>query len=83
MTTKLTLTIDDKVIEAAKKYAQASGKSLSGVVESYLRSLSAPNSKKNRKHTLQVSRLMGVIKLPKDFDYKKDMAEALTRKHRK
>lgn len=82
MTTKLTLTIDDKVIEAAKKYAQARGKSLSGVVESFLRSLSAQGSK-TRKHAPQVSRLMGVIRLPEDFDYKKDMAEALIRKHRR
>lgn len=83
MTTKLTLTIEGKVIEAAKKHAQAIGKSLSGMVENYLRSLSVPGSKKPRKHTPQVSRLMGVIELPEDFDYKKNMAAALTRKHRK
>ena len=31
MTTKLTLSIDDQVIESAKKYAQGEGKSLSGL----------------------------------------------------
>lgn len=33
MTTKLTLTIDDSVIDSAKKYARHNGKSLSGIVE--------------------------------------------------
>jgi len=83
MTTKLTLTIEDKVIEAAKKYAQSSGKSLSGMVENYLRSLSSAGGEKSGKHMPQVSRLMGVIELPEDFDYKKGMAAAVARKHRK
>ncbi|MEO6869719.1 MAG: DUF6364 family protein, partial [Ginsengibacter sp.] len=38
MTTKLTLTIEDKVISSAKKYAQKKGKSLSHLVENYLKS---------------------------------------------
>ena len=39
MTTKLTLTIDDSVISVAKKYAKKSGKSLSVIVENYLKTL--------------------------------------------
>ena len=38
MTTKLTLTIEEKVISSAKKYAQKKGKSLSNLVENYLKS---------------------------------------------
>jgi predicted HicB family RNase H-like nuclease len=38
MTTKLTLTIDDAVINTAKNYAQKTGKSLSSIVENYLKS---------------------------------------------
>jgi len=36
MTTKLTLTIEDTVIDSAKKYARQKGKSLSDIVENYL-----------------------------------------------
>ena len=39
MTTKLTLTMEDKVIDSAKKYAQKNGKSLSHLVENYLKSI--------------------------------------------
>ena len=41
MTTKLTLTIEEKVISSAKKYAQKKGKSLSNLVENYLKSISS------------------------------------------
>ena len=41
MTAKLTLTIEDTVIDSAKKYARQKGKSLSDVVENYLKSISA------------------------------------------
>jgi hypothetical protein len=40
MTTKLTLTMEDKVIDSAKKYARQKGKSLSDIVENYLKSIS-------------------------------------------
>lgn len=83
MTTKLTLTIEETVIEAAKKYARTSGRSLSGMVESYLRSLSTtPGNGATKAHSQQVSRLMGDVQLPEDFDYKKEMAAALAQKYR-
>ena len=37
MITKLTLTIEDSVISSAKKYATKKGKSLSAIVENYLK----------------------------------------------
>lgn len=82
MTTKLTLTIDDSVINSAKKYAHKKGKSLSGIVENYLRSITA---KEDTGEALspEVSKLMGVIKLPKDFDYKKELGNALAKKYKK
>jgi predicted HicB family RNase H-like nuclease len=36
MTAKLTLSIDSKIIEKAKKYAKKEGKSLSSMVEDFL-----------------------------------------------
>jgi len=39
MSTKLTLTIDKHIIEEAKKYAKSNGRSLSNIIEEYLKSL--------------------------------------------
>lgn len=71
MTTKLTLTLDDKVIQAAKRYAKTKGRSVSELVESYFKSLSALNSDYSEELTPSVKSLMGSFKAPKNFDYKK------------
>jgi hypothetical protein len=39
MLTKLTLTIDESVVEQAKEYAQAKNRSVSRIVEEYLENL--------------------------------------------
>jgi hypothetical protein len=41
MLTKLTLTIDESVVEQAKEYAQGKNRSVSRIVEEYLENLSA------------------------------------------
>ena len=84
MTTKLTLTIDDKVINSAKIYAKKKGKSLSHLVENYLKSISN-NTKEDNQEIIspKVLKLMGVIKLPKDFDYKSELSNALLKKYAK
>lgn len=81
MTTKLTLTIDDSVITIAKKYAKNKGKSLSDIVENYLMSLTSKESKED-KISSKVLKLMGVIKLPKDFDYKAELTKGLSKKYK-
>ena len=84
MTTKLTLTIEDKVIDSAKKYAQKKGKSLSHLVENYLKSITAI-TKENKEEVIspKVLKLMGVIKLSNDFDYKAELGNALAKKYSK
>jgi len=84
MTTKLTLTIEERVIDSAKKYAQTKGKSLSHLVENYLRSVTS-ETKEDKENDIspKVLKLMGVIQLPKDFDYKIDLTNALTKKYSK
>ena len=72
MTTKLTLTIDDSVINSAKKYALKKGRSLSNIIENYLKTISA-KEEKEEKLSPKVMKLMGSINLPEDFDYKKDL----------
>lgn len=82
MTTKLTLTIEEEVISSAKKYAQKKGKSLSNLVENYLKSIS---SKETDLNTLspKVTKLMGVIKLPENFNYRDQLGDLLSKKNRK
>ncbi|MEP7080698.1 MAG: DUF6364 family protein [Ginsengibacter sp.] len=82
MTTKLTLTIEDKVISSAKKYAQKKGKSLSHLVENYLKSISV-NDGSNLTISPRVSKLRGIIRLPNDFDYKSELSNALSKKYKK
>lgn len=82
MTTKLTLTIEDKVISSAKKYAQKKGKSLSHLVENYLKSISVKELN-NSGMSPKVSKLMGIIKLRDDFDYKSELTNALSKKYNK
>jgi hypothetical protein len=81
MTTKLTLTMEDKVIDSAKKYARRKGKSLSDIVENYLKSISTQEVTTDDLSP-KVARLKGVIKLPEDFDYKKEIGNALVKKYR-
>lgn len=75
MTTKLTLTLDDKVIQGAKRYARAKGRSVSELVESYFKSLTEPNNEPSEELTPFVKSLLGSFKAPKDFDYKKILKE--------
>jgi hypothetical protein len=81
MTTKLTLTMEDKVIDSAKKYARQKGKSLSDIVENYLKSIST-HEITTEDISPKVARLKGVIKLPEDFDYKKEIGNALLKKYK-
>lgn len=81
MTTKLTLTIDDSVITIAKKYAKDKGKSLSDIIENYLMSLTSKESKEDS-ISPKVLKLMGVIKLQQDFDYKTELTKGLSKKYK-
>ncbi len=47
MNTKLTLTIEQSVIETAKKYAREQGRSLSDIVENYFKALASNKLEKS------------------------------------
>lgn len=81
MTTKLTLTLDDKVIRRAKRYARDKGRSVSELVEHYFRSLTDPEEEDPKELSPSIKSLMGSFKAPKDFDYKKVLREEKHRKH--
>jgi hypothetical protein len=80
MTTKLTVTIEKDVIKSSKVYAQKKGRSLSELIESYLKTLSSKNKKENDLSP-KTKRLVGVIRLPKNFDYKKELTKGIQKKY--
>ena len=61
MQTKLTLRIDEKLIERAKTHAQRSGKSVSKIVEDYFELLPEPEKTRTGSKTPIVSSLRGVL----------------------
>ena len=83
METKLTLRLDDSVIKKAKKYASQRKISLSKMIETYLDSLTREKDK-DKKTTITplVESLIGVIKLPENYDYKKEYTDYLLKKYK-
>jgi replicative DNA helicase len=82
MNTKLTLTIEQSIIEKAKKYASDRGRSLSDIVENYLKAITKEEDKKREDElTPIVKSLKGTFKAPEDFDYKKELSKSLTKKY--
>jgi len=83
MDTKLTLRLNDQVIERAKEYARNHKVSLSKMIESYLDSVTKQNELEDKDTvTPLVESLSGVIDLPADFDYKKDYRNYLEEKYK-
>lgn len=81
MTTKLTLTIEQSVIEKAKIYAKAKGNSLSGIIENYLKVISKETPVSEVDITPLVKSLKGSFKAPDDFDYKSELTKGLSEKY--
>ncbi len=81
MTTKLTLTIDDTVIVSAKKYAAINGKSLSKMVENYLKTMSS-TIENELPFSPKVSNLIGSIQLPDSFEYKSALSKSIRNKYK-
>ncbi|MBS1647633.1 MAG: hypothetical protein JST67_09865 [Bacteroidetes bacterium] len=82
MLSKLTLTVEKDIIELAKVYAHEKGRSLSDVIENYLKVLVQKNQDKEEVPP-SVKKLIGSMKAPKNFDYKKEFERAITKKYTK
>ncbi len=85
MKSKLTLTLDKDVIEKAKEYAAAQERSLSNLIESYLKLLvSRDEIIDDEKFPITpfVKSMTSGSHLPADFDYKTAVREHLQEKHR-
>ena len=85
MDTKLTLKLDKLVIEQAKVYASSQKRSLSRIIESYLKSLVNREIIKNE-DDIEISPFVKSIstgiKIPADLDYKSELLNHLEEKHK-
>lgn len=81
MNTKLTPTIEKAVIEKAKEYAAARGRSLSDLIENYLKIITVEQQDADSNLTPIVKSLKGSFKPPRDIDYKKELSQSLTNKY--
>ena len=81
MNIKLTLTIEQIIIEKAKKYAKGKGRSLSDIVENYLKAITKEDNNESIDLTPIVKSLKGTFKAPKNLDYKKELSKRLTEKY--
>lgn len=81
MNTKLTLTLEDTVIEKAKIYAKKKERSLSSLIENYLKALTKEDNPNEIELTPIVKSLKGSFTAPKDLDYKKELAKRLSEKY--
>lgn len=84
MDSKLTLKLDKFVIDKAKDYASSQKRSLSRIIESYLRSLVNTNNPKGT-DDLEISSFVKSmatgVKIPADFDYKKEYGDYIADKY--
>ena len=77
----LGLSLDQTIIESAKKYAKSYNVSLSKRIESYLDTLTK-RKQKSLEITPLVKSLSGVISIDGDFDVKKGYTEYLLEKYK-
>lgn len=82
MDTKLTLKLNQEIIEKAKQYASDKKLSLSRLIENYLNSLTSDKMDNEIQISPFVKSLSSGIKLPADYDYKKDRSDYLQNKYK-
>lgn len=79
MTAKLTLTVEKEVIDRAKSYAKKTGRSLSEIIENYLTTIT--DDSENNTLSPKLKKIVGIVKLPEDFDENEVLRTALEKKH--
>ncbi|MGI8597750.1 MAG: DUF6364 family protein [Chitinophagaceae bacterium] len=82
METKLTLSMEKKIIEEAKKYAKKRNTSLSGLIKNYLLNLTQPDKKQHDQITPLVKDLSGILSEDIVKDFKHQYADHLKKKYK-
>ena len=84
MDTKLTLKLDKSVIEQAKAYAASKNRSLSRIIEAYLKTL-VKSDQFESEEDIQISPFIKSMetgkRIPADLDYKSELLSHLEEKH--
>ncbi|MBK8245443.1 MAG: hypothetical protein IPK88_18600 [Saprospiraceae bacterium] len=84
MSTKLTLLVEESVIEEAKLYAKKQGRSISNIVEEYLKTITATSKKSTTELHPVIKNLWGSVKVSqKNIDYNHLLQDALLEKYLK
>ena len=83
MNTKLTLSIEQSVIDKAKEYARNKKRSLSDLIENYLKALTSDEFSEGSHDAPIVKSLRGSFQAPEDLDYKQELSERLREKYLK
>ena len=81
MDTKLTLKLENSVIESAKYYAKSRDTSLSKMIENYLKKLTGESSEE-KEITPLVKSLSGIINIPQNLEHKKAYSAYLIKKYK-
>jgi len=85
MDSKLTLKLNKEVIDKAKAYASSHKKSLSRMIEAYLKSIVDNDLENGEEKKIEITSFVKKMKtgvsIPEDFDYKRKYADELLRKH--
>ncbi|MDC1469755.1 DUF6364 family protein [Flavobacteriaceae bacterium] len=82
MDTKLTLKLNQEIIENAKKYASDKKMSLSRIVEAYLHSLTSEKNETGFEISPFVKSMATGINIPTDLDYKEGYSDYLMEKYK-
>ncbi|RXG32428.1 DUF6364 family protein [Leeuwenhoekiella marinoflava] len=82
MDTKLTLKLNQRIIEKAKEYASNKNMSLSRIVEAYLQSLTTENDSSEFEISPFVKSIATGTEIPADLDYKNEYADYLMKKYK-
>ncbi len=84
MDAKLTLKLDKYVIDKAKEYAASNKRSLSRIIESYLKTLI--EKEKLQADDIEISPFVKSmrtgVQIPADYDYKKGYGDYLAEKYK-
>lgn len=78
--TKLTLSVEEAVVEKAKRIAKANETSVSAMFSQFVEVVAARHTRRAKVGPL-TRKLSGIIKLPPGKDYKELLTEALMDKH--
>ena len=83
MNTKLTLKLNKRSIERAKRYAKKNKQSLSGMVENYFNIISDKETSSELEVSPNVLELSGIIQLSDDINIKESYNKHLEEKYSK